>query len=505
MTRNLYDLFQERFPEDPAAPFLETPEGRVYSYADMDATSARYAGLLRELGVGKGERVVSQVDKSADAVFLHLACLRCGAVHVPLNTGYPEAELVYFLADAEPRVIVCGSAYETAMGRAASQGDILTLDADGGGSFARRAAACSAEFTSLSVEGHDLATIIYTSGTTGRPKGAMLSHGFLAAKSAAWQHIWGWRRDDVLLHAMPVFHTHGLFMSMSGVFMSGSRMLFMPRFQVETLIRLLPRATVFTGVPTMYSRLLADGRLNAETCRAMRLFISASAPLSQQDFRSFRDRTGHTILEVYGMTETQTTACNPLHGERRAGTVGTALPEVELRVSDERGNGLPPGETGVLEVRSPHMFSGYWRQPEMSRAGFRQDGFFVTGDRARMDAGGVVSIVGRESDMIITGGYNVSPQEIETALERMDGLLEAAVIGLPHPDFGEGVTAVVRRDSGETALSAEDIIGRLKTELVNYKVPKRVLWIEDFPRTVTGKVQKNVLRERFKDIYTSPS
>jgi len=506
MTDNLYGLFQRRFPSHPSRLFLEGESGRLCTYGNLEEMSGRFAQRLNHLGLRKGDRLVTQIDKTPEAVFLYLACLRSGIIYVPLNTAYQPAEVAYYLSDSEPKAVVCrpqafGMMAELAPPRGISQ--ILTLDVDGGGSFPEGIELLDPAYPDLSGSARDLAALLYTSGTTGRPKGAMMTHGHLWAKADALARLWGWRGEDVLLHAMPIFHTHGLFLSMHCVLASGSGMVFLAQFDAESVIRLLPRATVFTGVPTMYTRMLASPALNAEACRNMRLFISGSAPLSAETFHAFRERTGHTILECWGMTETLTNASNPLIGNRRAGTVGLPVPGVELRIVDDEGRPRPTGEAGALEVRTREMFAGYWRRPEETRAAFRPDGFFMTGDLGRVDQDGSVTIVGRAKDMIISGGFNVYPKEVEAVIDRIDGVVESAVIGLPHPDFGEGVVAVVEGRPDQVDLTEALIIHRLKAELANFKVPKRVFVVDALPRNDIGKVRKHILRERYWQAFWS--
>lgn len=506
MTDNLYGLFRGRFLSHVSRPFLETENGRLDTYAHLEHTSGRFALRLNRLGLRKGDRLVTQVDKSPEAVFLYLACLRSGIIYVPLNTAYQSAEVAYYLADSEPKAVVCrpqvfGMMAELARTRGITH--ILTLNAAGLGSFTEGIESLDPEYPDVSVGARDLAALLYTSGTTGRPKGAMMTHGHLWAKADTLARSWGWQSQDVLLHAMPIFHTHGLFLSTHCVLASGSGMIFLPRFDAEMVIRLLPRSTVFTGVPTMYARMLASPALDAEACRNIRLFISGSAPLSAETFHAFRERTGRTILECWGMTETLTNASNPLMGERRAGTVGLPVPGIELRIADDDGRPRPKGEAGVLEVRTAQMFAGYWGRPEETRAAFRPDGFFITGDLGRIDEDGFLRIVGRAKDMIISGGYNIYPKEVEAAIDRIEGVTESAVIGLPHPDFGEGVIAVVERQPGREELTEGGIIHRLKEELANFKVPKRVFLVDALPRNDIGKVQKHILREQYKDAFPS--
>ena len=502
MDDNLYDLFRGRFPEDRARVFVETASGATYSYGDIEAESARLAGHLADLGVVKGDRVAVQVEKSPEAMFLYLACLRLRAAYLPLNTAYKPGEIDYFLGDAEPKVFVCDPA-AVAFYRdiAASRGvaHLVTLDADGGGTLIDSSRDCPVNFATVAGDADDIATILYTSGTTGRSKGAMLSHRNLGANALTLHRIWGFTPDDVLLHALPLFHAHGLYVATNCALLSGGSVLFLPRFDVAEVIRLLPRATVFMGVPTFYTRLLAESGFSAEICARMRLFISGSAPLLEETFEAFRDRSGHAILERYGMTETGMNCSNPLDGERVAGTVGPPLPDVEARIRDEDGKILPQGEIGGLEVRGPNVFSGYWRMPEKTREEFREDGFFITGDLARIDASGYVTIVGRAKDLVISGGYNVYPKEVEACIDAIAGVDESAVIGIPHADFGEAVTAVVTRAPGGKTVDETTIIATVKDQLANFKVPKRVFFAEELPRNTMGKVQKNILRERYAD------
>jgi malonyl-CoA/methylmalonyl-CoA synthetase len=503
MSENLYDLIRSRFPRDPDSVFIETEDGRDYSYGALEAISGRMARLLRERGVTKGERVAVQVEKSPEAIFLYLACLRAGAAYLPLNTAYTRAEVAYFLGDAEPKVAVCSPRREAEfkeLAKASETVSVLTLGADGNGSLTSEAAGLDPDAGSLDMAADDLAAILYTSGTTGRSKGAMLTHRNLSSNALALHQTWGFREGDVLLHALPIFHTHGLFVATNCVLLNGSSMLFLPKFDVEVVLKLLPRATVMMGVPTFYVRLLAHPDFGAEVCRHMRLFISGSAPLLEETFHSFKERCGHTILERYGMTETGMNTSNPLNGERRAGTVGFPLPGVEVRVCDEDGAPLETNQIGVLEVRGPNVFKGYWRMPDKTAAEFRDGGWFITGDVAKIDERGYVHIVGRAKDLIISGGYNVYPKEIELLIDAQPGVAESAVIGLPHPDFGEAVGACVKPAPGAD-VSEEVIIKACKAGLANYKVPKRVFFVEELPRNAMGKVQKKALRDSYKGTF----
>ncbi|WGF87394.1 malonate--CoA ligase [Marinivivus vitaminiproducens] len=488
----------------PDKAFLVTGEGVTVTYGDMERLSARFAATLIALGVGKGDRVAAQTEKSPEALMLYLACLRAGAVYLPLNTAYTPAEIGYFLGDAEPRVFVCDPAKEDALASVAQKAGVevvLTMGPDGEGSFTERAAGLGDSVHDVAVTGDDLAAILYTSGTTGRSKGAMLSHDNLLSNARTLVGYWGFTERDVLLHALPIFHTHGLFVATNVSLLAGATMLFLPRFDADAVVRLLPRATSMMGVPTFYARLLGQTAFDRDLVSHMRLFISGSAPLSAETHREFSARTGHAILERYGMTETNMNTSNPLDGERIPGTVGFPLPGVALRIADpETGAVLPQGEIGVIEVRGPNVFKGYWRNPEKTALEFRQDGFFITGDLGRVDERGYVSIVGRGKDLVISGGFNVYPAEVETELDSLPGVAESAVIGVPHADFGEGVTAVVAPRPGAT-LDEAGIQAALAGKLAKFKVPKRVVVVDALPRNTMGKIQKNVLRDTYKDLY----
>ncbi|HJV25964.1 MAG TPA: malonyl-CoA synthase [Aromatoleum sp.] len=496
---NLYVTLKAGFPADAAAPALETADAVRYTYGDLDRASARFAGVITNLGLRPGDRVVVQVEKSPEALFLYLACLRAGVVFVPLNTAYQRAELAYFLGDAQPSLVVCRPAAEEAMRAIAGEAGVahvLTLGEAGDGSLADAARSRPEDFATVSRAGDDLAAILYTSGTTGRSKGAMLTHDNLASNARTLVAYWGFRHGDVLLHALPIFHAHGLFVACHCALLNGSPMLWLPRFDVDAVMKLLPRATVFMGVPTFYTRLLEQPDFGRDTIPAMRLFISGSAPLLAETHREFEARTGHAILERYGMTETVMLTSNPLDAARRAGTVGFPLPGVAVRIADGEGRALPNGEIGHVQVRGPNVFPGYWRMPEKTREEFTADGFFRTGDLGKIDERGYVVLVGRSKDLIITGGYNVYPKEIESYIDEIAGVKESAVIGLPHRDFGEAVAAVIVPEPG-AALHDADVIGTLKGELANFKVPKQVFFLDELPRNAMGKVQKNLLRDRF--------
>lgn len=498
--QNIYALFESRFPKERARTFIETDAGTRYSYADLERRSAQAAAYLTRLGIRKGDRVAVQVDKSPEALFLYLGCLRAGFIYLPLNTAYLESELDYFLGNAEPKAVICRpESLERMQTLADAHGvaQVLSLDGEGRGSLRDGMDNSAAEFDTVACTGDDVAVILYTSGTTGRPKGAMISHGNLAANGLALHQAWQWQPDDTLLHALPLFHIHGLFVACHCVLLNGTGMLFLRKFEVAAVRRLLPRATVLMGVPTFYTRLLADPDFGRDDCRNMRLFISGSAPLLEQTFTEFRDRTGHTILERYGMTETGMNTSNPVDGDRVPGTVGVALPGVSVRAVDQSDQPLGADEVGQLQVKGDNVFQGYWRMPEKSAEEFTADGYFRTGDLGKIDPRGYVSIVGRAKDLVISGGYNVYPKEVESFVDELDGVLESAVIGLPHADFGEMVAAVIVPQPN-AKLDEQQIIATLKQRVAGYKVPKRVFFVEALPRNTMGKVQKNVLREQFK-------
>jgi len=500
MNGNLYGLFQSRFPADRTRTFIELENGRTYAYGDLEEISGRYARLLLNLGAAKGERVAVQVEKSPEAIFLYLACLRAGAIYLPLNPAYTTAEVGYFLNDAEPRIVVCRPDSEKQIGEvalAAKAAHVLTLDRADGGSLPEAARDLTPLEGCAQAEPDDVAAFLYTSGTTGRSKGAMMTHKNLGSNALALHKLWGFGAKDILLHTLPLFHTHGLFVATHCVLLNGTPMLFLPKFDADTVIGLLPRTTVMMGVPTFYTRLLAHDGFTAEACRNMRLFTSGSAPLLEETFHAFKARTGHTILERYGMTETGMNTSNPLKGERIAGTVGFPLPEVEVRVRGDNAKVLGPEEIGGLEVRGPNVFAGYWRMAEKTKAEIRPDGFFITGDVGKIDERGYVHIVGRSKDLIICGGFNVYPKEVELCIDRIDGVVESAAIGIPHADFGEAVVAVIKLEPGRTDVTAESVIATCKTELANFKVPKQAHFVDELPRNAMGKVQKNDLRARF--------
>ena len=500
---NLYAILASGFPADRSACAIEAVDGEgrslYYTWGDIDRASARLANLLASLGLAAGARVAVQVEKSPEALLLYLATLRAGYVYLPLNTAYQAGELDYFIGNATPGLVVCSPAAHAWVEPIARQHKVrhvLTLGEQRQGSLLAGAAAHSDDFSTVRRRAGDLAAILYTSGTTGRSKGAMLSHGNLSSNALTLHQYWRWRRGDVLLHALPIFHVHGLFVASHGALLSGSKMIWMNRFDPATVVRHLPRATVFMGVPTMYVRLLDHAAFDAGCASNMRLFISGSAPLLPDTFKQFEARIGQRILERYGMSETAMLTSNSYDGNRVAGTVGLPLPGVSVRVVGESGQPCGADEIGGIEVSGPNVFGGYWKMPEKTREEFTADGWFRTGDVGKWDANGYLSIVGRSKDLIISGGYNVYPKEIESYLDEMPGVFESAVIGVAHRDFGEAVTAVVVAQPGVT-LDESALIAELKGRIAAFKVPKRIHVVTELPRNQMGKVQKNLLRERF--------
>ena len=486
-----------------ARPAVETPGGEAFNYAALIEESGRLAHALEVSGVNPGDRVAVQVEKSAGNLLLYLACLRAGAVFLPLNTAYTLTELAYFVQDAEPRLIVCDPAVRAGVEAiaAVSAARVLTLDERGEGSLTDLARGQGAAYATVPRAPDDLAAIVYTSGTTGRSKGAMLTHANLASNARTLVDTWRFTSDDVLIHALPIYHVHGLFVAINVLLLAGGTMLFLPKFDADAIVSLMPRATTLMGVPTFYTRLLKHPGLTPEAARRMRLFVSGSAPLLAETHRAWLDRTGHAILERYGMTETGMNVSNPYDGERIAGTVGLPLPGVEVRIRDpETGAPTPQGGIGMIEVKGPNVFKGYWRMPEKTAAEFRADGFFITGDLGTIDARGYASIVGRGKDLIITGGLNVYPIEVEEEIDALPGVVESAVVGLPHADFGEAVIAVVAT-GGKTGLEEAAVLAALETRLAGFKRPKRVIFVDELPRNTMGKVQKAALRELYGGLY----
>ena len=499
--RNFFAAIAQAATTRPDADFLLLPGRGTVNFRATLAAAARFAHVLASWGVTPGDRVMVQAGKSAEAIFLYLACLRIGAVYVPLNTGYTPAEVAYFIGDAEPKLFVASPAGHDKIAAIAPDLKVLTLSDDGqGGTLPEQAVGQLDDFPDAAIGMNDLASILYTSGTTGRSKGAMLSHGNLWSNAETLRDIWHFTDRDVLLHALPIFHIHGLFVATNVSLLAGAKMVLLPKFDPDAIFEGLPKATALMGVPTFYTRLLADPRLSRETTGHMRLFISGSAPLLAETHRQWQARTGHAILERYGMTETNMIASNPYDGERVPGSVGYALPGVAVRIADDAGAALPPGAVGMIEVRGPNVFQGYWRMPDKTKDEFRKDGFFITGDLGTQEPDGRIRIVGRGKDLIISGGFNVYPKEIESLIDAIAGVAESAVVGLPHADFGEGVTAVCVCEAG-AALTEEAVLAALKDKLAKFKQPKRVLFVDDLPRNTMGKVQKNVLRDSYRDLY----
>ena len=496
MPNPLYDrLFGAHAGQD--TPFLMLADGRVLSHADFLAMAARFAHVIADLGVAPGDRLAAQVDKSPEALALYAACVQAGVVFLPLNTGYTVDELTYFIENSGAALVVCGPKREAGL-RPVAEGlgaQLLTLDADGSGSLSDAAAGKPDSFETVARDGEDLAAFLYTSGTTGRSKGAMLTQNNLLSNAETLAKHWRFTKDDVLLHALPIFHTHGLFVASNIMLLSGGAMVFLPKLDIDQLIEWMPKATSMMGVPPFYTRLLDDPRFTRDLAQHMRLFVSGSAPLLSDTHEKFEARTGHRILERYGMTETNMNTSNPYDGERRAGTVGFPLPGVELKITDpETGEEVPQGEVGQIEVRGPNVFKGYWKMPEKTAEELRPDGFFITGDLGTLDADGYVQIVGRNKDLIISGGYNIYPKEIEMVIDDQPGVLESAVIGVPHADFGETPLALVVAEPGAVP-DLDAIAATVKGALARFKHPQRYEMIEALPRNTMGKVQKNQLRE----------
>ena len=516
---NLFSALRAAFPADLAQTAIEAagPDGAplYYTWRDLDQASARIANLLASLQLPEGSRIAVQVEKSVEAMLLYLATLRAGYVFLPLNTAYQSAEIEYFIGNAEPAVVVCtpgNFGWVSKIAFTAGSQHVFTLGDDRTGSLLERAAHHGDEHQPVPRQADDLAAILYTSGTTGRSKGAMLTHGNLLSNARVLKEYWGWRADDVLIHALPIFHVHGLFVAIHAALLGGSKMLWYGKFDARAVIAAMPRATVFMGVPTLYVRMLGEAALTREAARHMRLFISGSAPLLIETFRSWQERTGHTILERYGMSETIMLTSNPYaadgryggQDERRGSTVGFPLPGVGLRIVDDQGQPVAAGAIGNIQVRGPNVFHGYWRMPEKTAEEFTVDAqghpWFKTGDVGQQDARGYVSIVGRSKDLIISGGYNVYPAEVEGFINELPGVDESAVVGVPHPDFGEvGVALVTARPGAQ--LDGAAIIAQLKAQLAHFKVPKQCYLVAELPRNTMGKVQKNLLREQYKALF----
>jgi malonyl-CoA/methylmalonyl-CoA synthetase len=506
---NLFAALRAAFPSDLNATAVETDSGLYYTWGDMERATAMLANLLVSLKLPQGARIAVQVEKSVEAMLLYLATLRAGYVFLPLNTAYQSAEIEYFIGNAEPAVVVCSKknfGWVSKIAFKAGTLNVFTLDDDRTGSLLERAAHCSDKHIVAVKQADDLAAILYTSGTTGRSKGAMLSHGNMLSNALVLKDYWGWRTreegGDVLIHALPIFHVHGLFVALHGALINGSKMIWCAKFEPKFVVQKMPEASVFMGVPTLYVRLLNEPGLDKNAVRNMRLFVAGSAPLLIETFNQWQEKTGHTILERYGMSETAMLTSNPYKGDRRGGTVGFALPGVTLRVQDDDGNVLGVDAIGDIQVKGPNVFKAYWRMPEKTKEEFTADGFFKTGDVGKIDAAGYITIVGRSKDLIISGGYNVYPAEIEGYINDLPGVAESALVGVPHPDFGEVGVAVVIAKPGVT-LQAHTIIASLKSKLANFKIPKQCFVVSELPRNTMGKVQKNLLREQHKTLFAA--
>jgi malonyl-CoA/methylmalonyl-CoA synthetase len=500
---NLFTTFAWGKPADRDRPLLTTRDGTTFSYADAWRESARIANFLTSAGLEPGDRITVQAPKSPQSVWLYLACLRAGFVYHPLNDAYQPAELKFFVADAEPRAIVCDPANKNTFASLISARDcrLLTMDETGQGSLADGIADALEKFNTLDCTEDTTAVLLYSSGTTGKPKGAMLTHGNLAANTTTLVNIWGFTADDVLLHALPIYHAHGLFVGLGCTLTSGAAMKFLTKFDVREVMRGLPDSTVMMGIPTFYTRLLGEMDFDVDTCRSIRLFISGSAPLSAEIHKQFHTRTRHNILERYGMTETSMLSSNPLHGERRAGTVGHPLPGVTIRIVDSADQPVTKGQIGEIQVKGPNVFKGYWRLEKKTAKEFTADGFFRSGDQGTIDDDGYLTILGRNKDMIISGGLNVYPREVEQVIDALDGIVESAVIGVPHADFGEGVIAIVVAETRYKPVEQE-VIASLREQLANFKNPKRLFFVPQLPRNSMGKVQKNSLRQQYAQVLS---
>ncbi len=497
----LYDALFKIHTDNPST-FLHLEDGTALSYSAFIGNVAKLANTVTALGAKPGDRVLAQVNKSAEALALYAACVQSGSIFIPLNTAYTSKEVEYFISDAQPSVVVCDPQVFDSIS-ALTDAAVVTLGTDGDGSLVQAAKGHSSTYNTVPREATDIAAILYTSGTTGRSKGAMLTHSNLLSNAQTLVDYWQYSSDDKLLHALPIYHTHGLFVATNTIMLCGASMIFLPKFNVDDMIAHLPNATSMMGVPTFYTRLLSDARMTHDLVAHMRLFISGSAPLLAETHEEFEHRTGQRILERYGMTETNMNTSNPYDGARKAGTVGFALPGVDIKICDpETGKELSEGEIGMLEVRGPNVFSGYWQMPEKTAEELRANGFFITGDLAIKSADGYISIVGRDKDLIISGGFNIYPKEIELLLDDSDGVLESAVVSAPHPDFGEGVVAILVANPG-SSIDVEAIKSAVTTDLAKFKQPKSYVVVPELPRNAMGKVQKNILREQVKDTFAS--
>ena len=495
---NLYTSYKEGFKNNLEGQFLYDDKGLNVTYRELDSETAKLANGLKELGLSEGDRVTVQVDKCIEMVYLYLACVRSNIIFHPLNPAYKEKELSYFLDDAKPSLFISNEETISSISDLSLEHSIdhlFVLNNDGSGNFSDISTS-EDNYITVACSDDDIAALLYSSGTTGKPKGIMLSHGNISSNAESLVKAWGFQESDCLLHALPIYHVHGLFVALGCVFMTGSKLKWLESFDADVVLKSIPECTVMMGVPTYYTRLLKRDLLDSKLTEGIRLFISGSAPLLEETFNEFHLRTNHQILERYGMTETNMNTSNPLKGDRKPGTVGLPLEDVQVRVVDEENSTLPQGEIGNLQVKGPNVFKSYWEMPEKTKEDFSKDGFFNTGDKGLIDEGGYVSIIGRSKDMIISGGLNVYPKEIESLIDKIEGVLESAVIGLSDEDLGEKVVAVIVSEESKT-LDEKKVISEIKDQLAGFKAPKEVKFIDQLPRNAMGKVQKNILRETF--------
>jgi malonyl-CoA/methylmalonyl-CoA synthetase len=495
---NLYTSYREGFKNNLEGHFLYDDKGTNITYRELDSETAKLANGLKGLGLSEGDRVTVQVDKCVEMVYIYLACIRSNIIFHPLNPAYKETELSYFLDDAKPRLFISNEETVESVKYLNLEHNIdhlFTLNNDGTGDFFT-IYSDESDFLTVDCSEDDIAALLYSSGTTGKPKGIMLSHGNISSNAKSLVKTWDFQESDCLLHALPIYHVHGLFVALGCVLMTGSKLKWLESFDVDAVLKSIPNCTVMMGVPTYYTRLLKSDALDSELTKQMRLFISGSAPLLQETFNEFKQRTKHLILERYGMTETNMNTSNPLKGDRKPGTVGLPLDDVQVVVVDEKNNALPQGEIGNLQVKGPNVFKGYWQMPEKTTEDFTEEGFFNTGDKGLIDEDGYVCIIGRSKDMIISGGLNVYPKEIEVLIDKVEGVLESAVVGLSDADLGERVVAIIVPKEG-SEIDAIEVISLIKEKLAGFKVPKEVKFIDQLPRNAMGKVQKNILRETF--------
>ena len=495
---NLYTSYKEGFKNNLEGQFLYDDKGLNVTYRELDSETAKLANGLKKLGLSEGDRVTVQVDKCIEMVYLYLACVRSNIIFHPLNPAYKEKELSYFLDDAKPSLFISNEETISSISDLSLEHSIdhlFVLNNDGSGNFSDISTS-EDNYITVACSDDDIAALLYSSGTTGKPKGIMLSHGNISSNAESLVKAWDFQESDCLLHALPIYHVHGLFVALGCVFMTGSKLKWLESFDADVVLKSIPECTVMMGVPTYYTRLLKRDLLDSKLTEGIRLFISGSAPLLEETFNEFNQRTNHQILERYGMTETNMNTSNPLKGKRKPGTVGLPLEDVQVRVVDEENNLLSQGEIGNLQIKGPNVFKGYWEMPEKTKEDFSKDGFFNTGDKGLIDEGGYVSIIGRSKDMIISGGLNIYPKEIESLIDKIDGVLESAVIGLSDEDLGEKVVAVIVSEESKT-LDEKKVISEIKDQLAGFKAPKEVKFIDQLPRNAMGKVQKNILRETF--------